>query len=157
MKPLKLFFCLALIAGFAAFKEDATAFDQLHALEGAWKMQGKRGTIYETWQKVNKVYLHNKSYMVKAGGDTMQLESVTLKQTNEGIFYTSTVPNQNDARPVSFKLTSSANKKFIFENREHDFPKRIVYQLVTTDSLHAFIDDGNDASAKRSHYYFNRI
>jgi hypothetical protein len=54
-------------------------------------------------------------------------------------------------------MTTAANNLFVFENAQHDFPKRIVYQLVNADSLHAFIDDGIDGSEKRQNFYNKRV
>jgi hypothetical protein len=131
-------------------------FKKLFALEGVWKMNTKRGAICEEWKKVNKNYLQNKGYMVR-GADTTINERVTLTRTKENIFYTSTVEDQNDKKPVAFKMTSAATGHvFVFENPEHDFPKRIVYELVSADSLHAFIDDGIDGTKKIQHFYYSR-
>lgn len=138
-----------------AFIQDNKTFQQLHSLKGTWKMQTKRGAICEEWKIVNKDYLQSKGYYIK-GADTIVNETVALENKNGGIFYTSTVANQNEGKPTAFKLTSSASNKFVFENPAHDFPKRLVYELVNKDSLHAFIDDGNDASNKRSHFYYSR-
>jgi len=52
-------------------------------------------------------------------------------------------------------MTSSESNQFIFENPAHDFPKRIVYRLISADSLHAFIDDGV-AGTKRQHFYYKK-
>lgn len=37
--------------------------------------------------------------------------------------------------PVPFKLTSCMDKTAIFENTEHDFPKKIVYQLTDRNNI----------------------
>ncbi len=153
MKRTLLANCLVMLL--FAFTDDGT-FNQLHVLQGTWKMQTKRGAICEEWKVVNKDYLQSKGYYVK-GADTIVNETVALQNKADGIFYTSTVSNQNDRKPIAFKLTSSASGKFVFENPEHDFPKRIVYELINKDSLHAFIDDGNEASNKRSHFYYSRV
>lgn len=34
-----------------------------------------------------------------------------------------------DGAPVAFKMVSSTNQQFVFENPQHDFPKRIVYHF----------------------------
>ena len=93
--------------------------------------------------------------MIK-GSDTIINERVALTNTAAGIFYTSTVEDQNNKQPVAFKMTSSENNMFVFENPEHDFPKRIVYKLITTDSLHAYIDDGKEDSKKKQNFYYKR-
>ncbi len=127
----------------------------MYTLEGTWKMNTKRGAICEEWKKMDKNYLQNKGYMIK-GTDTIVTERVALTKTTEGIFYTSTVEDQNNKQPIAFKMTRTENNMFVFENPQHDFPRRIVYELVTADSLHAYIDDGIDGSKKRQDFYYKK-
>ena len=149
----KVLLAAAVIIGLSAFlKADKKTFKKLYALQGTWKMITKRGTICEEWKKIDNNYLQSKGYMIK-GNDTLVNERVALTNTDEGIFYTSTVENQNNKQPVAFKMTKAENSMFVFENPKHDFPKRIVYKLVTADSLHAFIDDGTEAGKKQNFYY----
>lgn len=155
---MKKFFAAAIaFTVMAAFinAEQERPFLQLHQLEGKWIMKTKRGTIGEEWIKVNDTYLQNRGFFIK-GGDTIVTERVSLKETKDGIFYTSTVEDQNNKQPIPFKLTSSVDHTFIFENPEHDFPKRIVYQLISPDSLHAYIDAGAAVAGKRQDFYFQK-
>jgi hypothetical protein len=142
---------IILCAGAFIIPGDKT-FKKLYALEGTWKMTTKRVAIYEEWKKINEHYLQNRGYMV-TGNDTVTNERVALTNTEDGIFYTSTVEDQNNKQPVAFKMTKAENNMFVFENPKHDFPKRIVYKLATPDSLHAFIDDGTEAGKKQNFYY----
>lgn len=146
------FFCLC---AFAATDNTTKIFKQLLALEGTWKMVTKRGAICEEWKIVNKDYLQNKGYMIK-GPDTTITERVALTRTSKGVFYTSTVEEQNKKQPIAFKMTKAADNMFVFENPAHDFPKRIVYKIVTPDSLHAWIDDGKDESKKVQNFYYKK-
>jgi Domain of unknown function (DUF6265) len=131
-------------------------FQQLYALEGVWRMHTKNGAVHEAWRKVNKRHLRCTGFFVK-GKDTIVTERVSLQNLEKGIFYTSTVEEQNNKRPVSFKLTSSKGSVFTFENPLHDFPRRIVYELVNNDSLHAWIDGGPDGAGRRNDFYYNRV
>lgn len=131
-------------------------FKQLHALEGKWIMKTKKGFIGEEWVKINDDYLQNKGFFVK-GTDTVVTERVSLRKTTEGIFYTSTVEDQNNKQPISFMLTAAGNNVFVFENPAHDFPKRITYHLVSVDSLHAYIDGGADAAGNRQDFYYHKV
>ena len=146
---LTLFACMS-----AVVKTGNKTFKKLYALEGTWKMTTKRGVIYEEWKKMDNNYLQNRGYMVKAN-DTLVTERVALTNTPKGIFYISRVEEQNNKQPITFIMTSFENNKFVFENASHDFPKRIVYKLVTADSLHAFIDDGTE-TGKRQNFYFKK-
>ena len=133
--------------------DSGKTFKKLYALQGTWKMITKRGTIIcEEWKKVDNNYLQNRGYIIK-GNDTIVTERVALTNTKEGILYTSTVEDQNNKQPVAFKMTGSENNTYVFENPEHDFPKRIVYKLVTADSLHAYVDDGTETGKKQNFYY----
>ena len=134
------------------FSGDNKTFKKLYTLEGTWKMNTKRGAVCEEWKRVNKNHLQNTGYMIK-GKDTIISERVALTNTKEGIFYTSTVEDQNNKQPVAFKMTGSEKNVFVFENPQHDFPKRIVYKLLSSDSLHAYIDDGTETGKKQNFYY----
>jgi len=130
-------------------------FIKMYALQGVWKMVTKRGVICEEWRKVNSNYLQSKGYMIK-GNDTITNERVALTNVGEDIYYTSTVENQNNKQPIAFKMTKADNNSFVFENAQHDFPKRIVYTLISADSLNAYIDDGIDGSKKRQNFYYKK-
>lgn len=134
--------------------DNSKTFKKLYVLEGTWKMNTKRGAICEEWKKMDKNYLQNKGYMIQ-GKDTIITERVALTNTKDGIFYTSTVEDQNKKQPIAFKMTKAEINMFVFENPAHDFPKRIVYKLITADSLHAFIDDGTE-TGKKQNFYFKR-
>lgn len=138
-------------------KKERPGFAELHKLEGVWIMKIKKGETGEEWHKINDDYMQSRGFFIK-DGDTITAERVALRNTDKGIFYTSTVENQNGGQPVDFKLTiaDAKTKTFVFENAEHDFPKRIVYEIVSADSLHAFIDGGAGAADKRKDFYYHK-
>lgn len=150
----KIIIAITSIIFLAAFnlKDNSKTFKKLYSLEGTWRMNTKRGAICEEWKKMDKNYLQNKGYMIK-GKDTIINERVALTNTKEGIFYTSIVEDQNKKQPIAFKMTKAEGNMFVFENPAHDFPKRIVYKLITADSLYAFIDDGTETGKKQNFYY----
>ncbi|MEO6719201.1 MAG: DUF6265 family protein [Ferruginibacter sp.] len=145
-----------LMSAFIPQDSDPETFRKLYGLEGVWLMKTKNGFIGEEWKKVDANYLQNRGFMIR-GTDTTTTESVALRNKEDGIYYTSTVEDQNDKQPVAFKLTSADNNIFVFENAEHDFPKRITYHLVTKDSLSAWIDGGAVQPGKRSSFGYKRI
>ena len=63
------------------------------------------------------------------GRDTINLETIDLTFTDGTYWYIPTVPDQNDALPVHFKLSDYGPFHAIFENDKHDFPQRIIYTL----------------------------
>jgi len=112
----------------------------------------------EIWVKIDDATLHG-SGLKLSGTDSILLERIELVSRENQIFYIPTVPDQNNALPVPFKLVQSEGNKFIFENPEHDFPQRITYHFkpvtntkpcvaVTGDSLLVRVEslDGNSIS-----------
>jgi len=139
----------------ASLLPDGKTFRRLYALEGTWKMNTRRGAICEEWKKVNANHLQNRGYRVN-GTDTVINERVALTNTENGIYYTSTVEDQNNQKPIAFKMSRAEGNTFVFENPDHDYPKRIVYQLIGADSLYAYIDDGSDDPKKRQNFRYKK-
>ena len=131
-------------------------FRELHALQGTWISNTKRGVIGEQWVKTNDSSLQGKGFFVK-GADTITTETVSLIARGSDVYYTSIVKAQNDGKEIAFRLTSSDRGIFIFENPLHDYPKRIVYELPNADSLHAYIDAGMNDTNKRRHFFYHKV
>lgn len=107
-------------------------------LLGTWENKTSRGSIYETWEKQNETTFYGKSYTLREE-DTVVFENIQLVQKQEGLFYIPVVKNQNQGNPVSFTLRTISEHEMIFENPKHDFPQRISYTRIATDSLVAVI------------------
>ena len=121
--------------------QQKTTFSELEKADwflGRWENKTPEGTFSEEWKIENDSLLLGKSFFIKEN-DTLFSETVRLVQRENNLFYIVTVPNQNEAKPVEFKLTSSTSDYLVFENPAHDFPKKITYKLVTKDSLYAEI------------------
>jgi hypothetical protein len=131
------------------------AYAQLQQLNGTWIMQTAKGPLYESWAKTGENEMQGGSYKIN-GRDTVHFEIVKLSRQSDGIFYVPVV-NENNDKPVAFKMISSINNNFVFENKEHDFPQRIIYHIVTKDSVHAWIEGTKNGQAGRSDYFYSRI
>ena len=131
-------------------------FDQLLRLRGTWAMQTKKGLLYEEWRKLSEFELDGKSYRLNQR-DTILLERVKIKKNGEDIFYIPSVQNQNQGQPVSFRLISTEGNKFTFENKLHDFPQRIIYNLVSNDSIVARIEGSKNGMSGGSDFFFKRV
>ncbi|HEX7294339.1 MAG TPA: DUF6265 family protein, partial [Pyrinomonadaceae bacterium] len=56
---------------------------------------------------------------------------------------------------TDFKLTRVTDQEAVFENPEHDFPKRIIYRKSAEDALTASIDGGE--GTKQMTFSFQRM
>jgi hypothetical protein len=134
----------------------AKDFKPLHGLTGLWKMDTQRGTIYEEWQVKGDGQLSGRSYNVK-NNDTLVLEHVIISLQGDAIFYTPVVRDQNNQQPVPFKLISCNNNRYVFENKEHDYPQRVIYDLVSTNDLRARIEGSKGGKEMGSDFNYTRV
>jgi len=132
-----------------------TEIEKLDWLIGNWINFSKEKQLYEKWEKVNDSTLYGESYFL-VNQDTIFFETITLEQKGSDLYYIPSVSNQNDMRPIPFKLISIENKKFIFENREHDFPQRIVYSNPQADSLYVYIEGTKDGEYRKTDFPFKK-
>ncbi|AWK05016.1 hypothetical protein HYN56_12570 [Flavobacterium crocinum] len=107
---------------------------------GEWGNKSPEGELTERWKKENdSVYLGESYFVVGEEKDTVFGEHVRLEETNGKLSYIVTVPGQNQELPVSFEMTSATDNQIVFENPKHDYPNKIIYNLVAKDSLIAEI------------------
>lgn len=131
-------------------------FEQLRPLVGTWLNKRARGDIYETWTRKHETEFAGVSYTI-ANADTTPLERVRLYIQGAEIIYAPTAFGQNDQQEVLFKLKSFHGSRFVFENLSHDFPKRIVYDFRSNDSLYAHIEGEVQSRQRRVDYPYRRI
>ncbi len=109
-------------------------------LIGTWEKQNTRpgSATFESWEFKNGEYF-GMGVTTKAK-DTVFVEKLRIAKVNGSWNYIADV-SQN-AQPTYFKITSFTKDGFISENPEHDFPKKIEYQLKD-GILTATISAGN--------------
>ena len=133
-----------------------TEFKPLHGLTGLWKMDGKRGALYEEWLLSGDNQLTGRSYKL-TNNDTVVLENVIISLQGNAIFYTPVVRDQNNQQPVPFKLISNNNNRYVFENKEHDYPQRVIYELVSSNELRARIEGSKNGKEMGSDFIYMRV
>jgi hypothetical protein len=107
-------------------------FKKLEWLIGKWNRTNvKPGKIAtESWLKISAYEFMGTGVVVK-GKDTVFIEKLRLLVKNNDVFYVADVKENKGL--VYFKLTAISSSGFVCENAEHDFPKKIVYQLSGKD------------------------
>ncbi|MBK8703659.1 MAG: hypothetical protein IPN33_08520 [Saprospiraceae bacterium] len=125
-------------------------------LIGSWKFTSEEGVIFENWRLAADTLLSGESGFF-SGQDTIVNEHISLVKRGDDIFYIPIVYGQNEDKPTLFKLTSNKNNVLIFENPQHDFPKKISYALITPDSMVAEISGEMEGMMERQQYLYARI
>lgn len=102
---------------------------KLNWITGTWSRTDKKpgSSGVEIWQKVSNTELTGRGINLK-GKDTTFVEKLKIIVKGNDIFYMADVPENKE--PVLFKLTSVSATSLVFENPQHDFPKKISYELT---------------------------
>lgn len=130
-----------------------TKLNDFDFLLGHWEMKTAKGKTSEHWRKSTDSLI-GKSYRHAANGDSILLESVTIKKIKGNFYFC--VTGAGNADLVQFKLISTANKTFVFENKAHDFPQRIYYQPKSKNTLFAWIEGEINGKTQRSDFPYQR-
>lgn len=141
------------ICFFAIASKAQTKLSDFNFLLGHWEMKTEKGKTSEHWRK-SPDSLNGKSYRHAANGDSVLLESVTIKKIKGNFYFC--VTGAGNADLVMFKLVSTANKTFVFENKQHDFPQRIYYQPKNKNSLFAWIEGEINGKKEKSEFPYQR-
>lgn len=136
-------------------EENFEKIDQLQWLLGTWTNESGEEFSQETWSKENASSFTAFSF-TQVGKETVFSETMALEQKGDSLLLTVLTANQENEKPVTFKMVSSENGKFTFENKNHDFPERIIYTNPVKDSLHAWIEGTVNGEAKKVDFYFSR-
>ncbi len=132
MRKINLFLFLTLtvhvLTAQSTSKKTTDNFNKLKWIEGTWtRVNNESGQSgIEIWQKISPHEFRGKGVTLK-GSDTLFVEKLQLILKEDNIFYVSDVPE--NPNPVPFKLTELTSIGFAGENPQHDFPKKISYQL----------------------------
>jgi hypothetical protein len=133
----------------AAFLPSCSSpLSSLEWMNGTWSTARPNGDErLEIWEKSTSKLYKGKGLKIVLT-DTTILETLELMYADKAIWYIPTVPDQNAAKPVPFKMISTDPSKIIFENPKHDFPQRITYlyrpaaagSSPDTDSLYVRVE-----------------
>lgn len=104
---------------------------------GNWQVN--ESTAFEEWRIANDTLYRGKGYKIRKN-DTLVTETIEIVKKGESIYFIPSVLDQNDGKPVEFKLISKKRKELVFENLEHDFPQRIIYVKTSENEIDARIE-----------------
>lgn len=135
---------LAAMILFGGLSAEAPTLADISWISGDWQTApGGRRQIEEHWTAAAGGSMMGVSRTV-AGDKTVEFEYLRIEQRADGIFY---VAHPKARCPgTDFKLTRASATEAIFENPQHDFPKRIIYRK-TDDGLTASIDAGEGSKS----------
>jgi hypothetical protein len=133
-------------------QEQKRSIESLTWLAGCWQGTGKQEGISEQWMQPAGGLMLGMGRTVK-NGRAVEYEFTRISEENGVLVYTATPSGQQTA---SFTLAGGSANEFIFENKQHDFPQRVIYKLQD-DSLLARIEGTINGSLKGIDFPMQRV
>ena len=138
----------ASLACAGAFAADV-GVDAVAWLAGCWQADpGEPGTV-EQWLAPAGGTMLGVSRTVRQGR-TVGFEFMQLRLLPDGTL--AFIAQPSGRPPTVFRALSVRPGEAVFENPEHDFPKRIAYEKLADGSLKAVVDGGEGTEAYTFHY-----
>ncbi|MCA6365157.1 MAG: hypothetical protein IM638_19150 [Bacteroidetes bacterium] len=153
MKKLAgIFLVTLLVTGCNTYSD----LDKFSWMLGSWSSTDDNGIEFlEHWSKSGSNTFTGTGVAIDVTGDTLFKETLKLELIDGVPYYVATVPK--NPGPVLFRLAEAEGRKAVFENREHDFPQRIRYELDAQNVLQIRLDGVEAGKPKVERLKLTRI
>ncbi len=121
-------------------------------LVGTWKNTAFNHT--EIWKQEGNTLKGNG--LAVEGKDTLFYERLEINFAANPLVYTTWVKGQNDGSGIEFKLTEATDTSWLFENPQHDFPKKIHYIKIGDTIMDARVSGHEKGTPREEHFNFIR-
>jgi hypothetical protein len=121
-------------------------------MAGSWTTGAGRQTIEEHWVEPASNALIGVGRTL-ADGRMVFFEFLRIEAKADGIVY---IAQPGGAPPTEFRLTKWDGRTAMFENPQHDFPKRISYTKNDDGSMTARIDGGEGVQQGAQSFPYRR-
>lgn len=120
---------------------------------GKWKIISDKIEYYEEWELLSANEMVGIGFSIEEG-DTVLSEQLYLKKFADQWAYVAQPVNQTI---TLFALSEYSENKFTFENKEHDYPQRIIYEFTADGKLNAATEGIIEGELMRRDFNFIRI
>lgn len=130
MKPISLLLIIFLIEGCSNNRPVA----EFTSWEGTWESSSDSSSFTETWIRINTQKWSGTGTW-RINDSISYQEKLSLRKNGKDWVYSAKAPGQNNEQCVDFRLSQYTDSTWVFTNPNHDFPEKIVYQLLPSRKL----------------------
>lgn len=134
-----------------------SSLEQLAWFTGCWAYTSPRVVIEEHWTSPAGGSMLGMSRTLRrnpTGDSTIAWEFIRVYARGIDLVYAAQPHNQPAAEFVSEKVSDG---EVVFANPAHDFPQRIIYRRVRTDSLRARVEGTQSGRTRGSDFPYARV
>jgi rhodanese-related sulfurtransferase len=131
----------------------ASGIQRVAWLQGCWEAASAERVVEERWMPPRGTSMVGVARTVR-GGELVEYELVVIREQAGRLAYQAHPSGQPSATFLSDTLTEAG---VVFQNLQHDFPKRVGYERGGPDALVAWIDAGPDSERPRLEFPYRRV
>jgi hypothetical protein len=125
--------CLLAIIGCAK----TPSVNDISWLLGNWIQKKDSIQFVENWKLESDTLKGIASELIN--GDSIFSEKLQIVKQDDKLSFSAIVSNQNNQKPVTFTMVYLKNDSIVFENKEHDFPNRIIYCKKNSQEIKVYV------------------
>lgn len=122
---------------------------------GKWMDISEDTAFNEEWRKASEGLFEGRGYVLSEN-DTVFIETLSIELEGTKAVYQAQVSNQNKERRIPFEALEQKSNKVVFENVQHDFPQRIIYELKSNEELRVAIEGYENGVYRKLKFDFKR-
>ncbi len=122
-------------------------------LAGCWQSANERRTIEEIWLAPSGGTMMNVGRTV-AGGRTVDHEFVLVRAQEGRLAYEAHPSGQASTVFLSTEVSAT---RVVFENRGHDYPQQVGYEMSAANALTAWIDGSQNGQPRKVTFAYQRV
>lgn len=115
----------------------------IEKLEGMWQDISRDRAFYEQWMVVGDKHLRGSGYVIDHG-DTVFIERLEIVPQGSELIYRVGLSSKRNDELVDFRMTVDRENLVVFENPDHDFPKKITYEMLPDSGVKVYLS-GHEA------------
>lgn len=133
--------------------QQKASLEDLSWLSGCWEGRQGKAIIEEIWSKPGGGSMLGLGRTVK-GDRTASYEFMQLREEAGSLVF---MPQPQGGTRVSFPLKASFGGRLTFENKEHDFPQRVIYERKGPGLLLAAIEGTYNGKQEREEFQMRKV
>ena len=129
------------------------SLDDLSWLSGCWEGRQRDAVVEEIWSKSAGLSMLGLGRTVK-NGQTVSFEFMQFREENGTLVF---LPQPQGGTRVPFPLKDFFGERATFENKEHDFPQRVIYERKGPGLLLASIEGTYKGREERDEFQMRKV
>jgi len=115
------------------------------------------GVFEEHWAPPAKGTMQGIGRHIKADGIFMEFFAIEPSEDGLTLWIMLGAPSKGDKKPIPFALTQLSPTEVTFENKERDYPAKLIYTNIGPGRIDCVLTGTKDGATKRDEFNFRAM